>query len=217
LQPGEIFKSKYSNTLYKFKNYEQQRGFNYARGVSFQDDKEYLFLASEIKEFGIDILQEKNDISSVINSIQKPSIDIIPKAIPEIPIPENPVSFTIFERFSIVWNQYGNVVLSIAALFVPQVNSIKSIFQSQKAEGEPTMSNFLSLSLPDYIKGVLVAAFSAVLSGIYNIIQAGSFPTAEQWHNTLMVAITAAIAYLMKNFLTNSNGVPLTPEDKQSK
>lgn len=61
-------------------------------------------------------------------------------------------------------------------------------------------SNFLSLNLQDFGKGLIVAVGSAVLAAVYNVLQAGSLNF--DWKAIGIVAVSAGVSYLAKNFLT---------------
>jgi hypothetical protein len=65
-------------------------------------------------------------------------------------------------------------------------------------------STFLNLNVNDFIKGLAVAVLTSVLTIVYNTLQTGSL--AFDWTSIATTALTAAIAYLMKNLLTNSEG-----------
>jgi len=74
-------------------------------------------------------------------------------------------------------------------------------------------SNFFSLNWLDLGKGLLVAVIGAILTGIYEAITAGSLTwTWAFFQPIVLTGVAAGIAYLIKNFLTNSNGVPLKSE-----
>jgi hypothetical protein len=67
-------------------------------------------------------------------------------------------------------------------------------------------SNFLNLSTKDFVKGIIVAFITALLTGLYNGIEAGTF--AFTWiffKPIIMTSLGAMIAYLLKNFLSNSD------------
>jgi len=64
-------------------------------------------------------------------------------------------------------------------------------------------STFLTLNLKDFIKGLLVAVLSAVVTIIYNTVQASSL--AFDWKAIGMVALASATGYIVKNLFTNSN------------
>ena len=61
-------------------------------------------------------------------------------------------------------------------------------------------SPLFSLNWKDALKGVLVAAVSAALTGVYNALTV--VPPHIDWKQIGVVGITAGVAYLVKNFLT---------------
>jgi hypothetical protein len=71
-------------------------------------------------------------------------------------------------------------------------------------------STFLTLGSKDFIKGLLVAVLSAVITIVYNTIQNGSL--TFDWKTIGMTALTSAVAYIMKNLFSNSNGKFLKKE-----
>lgn len=73
-------------------------------------------------------------------------------------------------------------------------------------------STFLTLNTKDFIKGLLVAVLSAVVTIVYNTIQTGSLEF--DWKAIGVTALTSAIAYIMKNLFTNSTGTLLKKESK---
>lgn len=75
-------------------------------------------------------------------------------------------------------------------------------------------SSFLSLNLSDVGKGLLMAFLAAFLMTLYGVLSSGGFPTNEQWIDALRTAITAAMAYLLKNVFTNSEDQFLKKEQK---
>ena len=77
------------------------------------------------------------------------------------------------------------------------------------------MSTFLSLGWKDLLKGLLVVVIGAILTGVYQALQAGTIAwTWVFWQPILFTGITAGIAYIIKNFFQNSEGDPLKPEPK---
>lgn len=64
-------------------------------------------------------------------------------------------------------------------------------------------SPFLTLNLKDFLKGLLVAVLTAVVTIIYNTVQASSL--AFDWKAIGTVALASAIGYIVKNLFTNSN------------
>jgi len=68
-----------------------------------------------------------------------------------------------------------------------------------------TNSNFLNLNGKDLIKGFIVAFLGALLSIVYNYIEAGTLVfTWAFFKPVLLTSLGAGIAYLLKNFFTNS-------------
>ena len=65
-------------------------------------------------------------------------------------------------------------------------------------------SSFLSLNTKDFIKGLALTVLTSVLSIIYSSLQAGSLTI--DWKFVLTTAITSALGYILKNYLTNSLG-----------
>jgi hypothetical protein len=73
-------------------------------------------------------------------------------------------------------------------------------------------STFLSLNTKDFIKGLLVAVLSAIVTILYNTIQTGSLDF--DWKQIGVMALTSALAYIMKNLFSNSTGGFLQKESK---
>ena len=68
------------------------------------------------------------------------------------------------------------------------------------------MSKFLNLNWSDFGKGLIVAVLTVVVAGIGDIVATGGFPTGTQWKVIGLAALSAALAYIIKNLLTNSQG-----------
>jgi len=64
-------------------------------------------------------------------------------------------------------------------------------------------STYLSLNKKDFIKGLLMAVLTAVISVVYTSIESGSLEFNLK--SVVIAALSAALAYIMKNALTNSN------------
>lgn len=73
-------------------------------------------------------------------------------------------------------------------------------------------SSFLTLEVKDFIKGLVVAIFGAVIATIYEALQTGS---DIDFQKIGLVSLTAGCAYLMKNLISDSKGVPLGTADKK--
>lgn len=67
-------------------------------------------------------------------------------------------------------------------------------------------SNFLSLNWRDFLKGLLLAILSSVITFVYQVVQAGTSFDGEFFRAAGVVAITTLLAYLSKNLFENSSG-----------
>lgn len=65
-------------------------------------------------------------------------------------------------------------------------------------------STLFTLDNKDFIKGLLVAILSSVITILYNTIQSGSL--TFDWKAIGTMALTSALGYILKNLLTNSTG-----------
>jgi hypothetical protein len=75
-------------------------------------------------------------------------------------------------------------------------------------------SKFLTLTARDFFKGLLIAAGTALLTGVYQLLQNGAafdWPTLKP---VVLATVAAIISYLLKNLFTNSQGQILTSEPK---
>lgn len=71
-------------------------------------------------------------------------------------------------------------------------------------------SVFASLNVQDFFKGMVVAVLSAVVTFLYNSMESGT--VVLNWKAIATTSITAALAYIIKNYLTNSEGLFLKKE-----
>lgn len=67
-------------------------------------------------------------------------------------------------------------------------------------------SGFGKIQLADFIKSVGLAVFTNVLLSLYTLIDAGSWPTKEDWADILRTSVAFMISYMLKNMLTNNTG-----------
>jgi hypothetical protein len=74
------------------------------------------------------------------------------------------------------------------------------------------MSTFLNLNSSDFIKGLLMAVLSSVITIVYQTVEAGSL--VFDWKAIGTMALTSALAYIMKNLFTNSTGKLFATESK---
>ena len=65
-------------------------------------------------------------------------------------------------------------------------------------------STFLTLNNNDFIKGLIMAVLSTVITVVYQTVEAGSL--VFDWKTIGTMALTTALAYIMKNLFTNSTG-----------
>ena len=69
------------------------------------------------------------------------------------------------------------------------------------------MSQLFTLQSNDFIKGLAVAVFAAVITWLAQVVGAPGFDfTALSYTEIVRVAVVAALAYLAKNFSTDSQG-----------
>jgi len=71
-------------------------------------------------------------------------------------------------------------------------------------------STFLNLNTTDFIKGLVMAVLSTVITVVYQTVEAGSL--VFDWKSIGTMALTTALAYIMKNLFTNSTGKLFTAE-----
>lgn len=68
-------------------------------------------------------------------------------------------------------------------------------------------SKFFNINWADLGRGLLIAFLTALLGGILELLQAGQLPTTwVAFQPILEVSLSAAVAYLLKNLFTNSEG-----------
>ena len=65
-------------------------------------------------------------------------------------------------------------------------------------------SKLFKLDFNDLLKGVLVAFITALLTSLLQVLQSGGLPNMDALKVMGITSITAAVAYLVKNLLTNS-------------
>lgn len=74
------------------------------------------------------------------------------------------------------------------------------------------MSTFLNLNSSDFLKGLIMAVLSSVITVVYQTVEAGSL--TFDWKSIGTIALTSALAYIMKNLFTNSTGKLFATESK---
>jgi hypothetical protein len=73
-------------------------------------------------------------------------------------------------------------------------------------------SKFLTLNLRDALKGLFLVVITAIITGVYELVATGAVFAWTSLKPILLTAAAAALSYIIKNFLTNSNGEILTKE-----
>jgi hypothetical protein len=73
-------------------------------------------------------------------------------------------------------------------------------------------STFLNLNSTDFLKGLVMAVLSTVITVVYQTVEAGSL--VFDWKAIGTMALTTALAYIMKNLFTNSTGKLFGKEQK---
>lgn len=74
-------------------------------------------------------------------------------------------------------------------------------------------SNFLKIGINDLLKGFLVAVITVVLTGIYQGLEAETFAFNWSFFKPILLSgLGAGIAYILKNWVTNSQGQILKKE-----
>jgi hypothetical protein len=64
-------------------------------------------------------------------------------------------------------------------------------------------SSLFTLNKADFIKGLVIAVLTGVITAAYSTVQNGSLQF--DWKAITISALSAAFAYITKNLLTNSN------------
>lgn len=82
-------------------------------------------------------------------------------------------------------------------------------------------SNLFNLNLQDVIKAIILTFITALLTSIYQILQTGTLLTRVSLKPVVISSIAAALGYIIKNVLTNSNdqflkGEPKSATDQQA-
>jgi hypothetical protein len=76
-------------------------------------------------------------------------------------------------------------------------------------------SKFLTLDLADFGKGLLITVFTAVITFLYEMLQAGTLIFDLALLKTIgLTALSAGLAYILKNLFSNSQGEVFKAEPK---
>ena len=77
-------------------------------------------------------------------------------------------------------------------------------------------SKFLSLNFQDILKGFVVSIIAPFLYGLIGYLDAGTIPTMAEIKPMAIIALSAGLSYLLKNWLTNNQGQILKKEPKNT-
>ena len=73
-------------------------------------------------------------------------------------------------------------------------------------------SSIFTLNTNDFIKGLIMAVLSSVITVVYQTVESGSL--VFDWKAIGTIALTSGLAYIMKNLFTNSTGKLFAKEQK---
>jgi len=65
-------------------------------------------------------------------------------------------------------------------------------------------SKFLQLNAKDFLRGLLIAILTAIITGVIDILDNGAIFTWITMKPVLIAGISAALSYLLKCLVTNS-------------
>jgi hypothetical protein len=67
-------------------------------------------------------------------------------------------------------------------------------------------ANQFSLTIKDGVKGLITSILTVIVTMLFSIVNSGTFPaTWTDWKPIVLAAISAGLAYILKNWLTNSD------------
>lgn len=75
-------------------------------------------------------------------------------------------------------------------------------------------SKFLKLKKSDFWKGLIVAVLTAAITGLSTAINSASDFASFNWQSVVMASAGGFVAYIIKNFFSNSNGEPFKPDQQ---
>jgi len=65
-------------------------------------------------------------------------------------------------------------------------------------------SGFGKLNVQDFFRGLIIAVLTALVTFLYNTMESGEL--VFNWKQIATTSLTAALAYIIKNYLSNSEG-----------
>jgi hypothetical protein len=73
-------------------------------------------------------------------------------------------------------------------------------------------STFLGLNILDIVKAVFLLLLTNVVGGLVNILNSGHFPSIVELKTVLTGSLVPTVAYLLKQLVSNNQGVPLAKD-----
>lgn len=73
-------------------------------------------------------------------------------------------------------------------------------------------AKLFSMNLRDVLKGFIVAVLTVVITALSTAIADGSLPDLQELKSIGLIGLSAGMAYLVKNFFTNSDDQILKKE-----
>lgn len=74
------------------------------------------------------------------------------------------------------------------------------------------MSPLFKINTRDILRGALLAALVSIGNALVGVFQSGAFPSLIELQHTATIGLGCGFAYLVKNFITNSEDKILKPE-----
>lgn len=71
----------------------------------------------------------------------------------------------------------------------------------------PATSDLFSINFKEFLKGLAIAVFGVIVSGIYVVLTAlpPHFPTGTEWMTILLAGASAGLSYIIRKYFTNSS------------
>ena len=66
-------------------------------------------------------------------------------------------------------------------------------------------AKLFALQYKDFFKGLVVTVGSVILTGVMTSLNTGALPTSADFKTLAIAGASGGVAYLLKNFFTNSN------------
>lgn len=87
-----------------------------------------------------------------------------------------------------------------------------STFLTSNQINKTMRSEFFKLNWRDIFKGFVLVIITAIVTGVYELLQGGFALDWLTFKPILLTSVAAGLSYLVKNLFTNTQGEILTPE-----